>query len=124
MGSTSLVSLVVELVENLAQQVAHLADVGLVVVFAYVVMRHGPHVAVQPVDGDVDAVERPPAEEPGDGHGDVEEYLVVHHSANLFWLSGAKALRLAARVFGPWMPDDTGRGALKRSSSAASTSSI
>lgn len=124
MGSISFVSLVVELVENLAQHLADVADVGFVVVFAYVAMRHVAHVAVQPVDGDVDAVERPPAEEPGNGHGNVEEHLVVHHSAKLFWLSGAKALRLAARVFGPWMPDDTGRGALRRSSSAASTSSI
>jgi len=84
MGSTSLVSLVVELVENFAQQVAHLADVGLVVVAAHVVVRHAAHVAVQPVDGDVDAVERPPAKEPGDGHGDVEEHLVVHHLAKAF----------------------------------------
>jgi len=107
MGSTSLVSLVVELVENLAQHVADVADVGLVVVFAYVVMRHVAHVAVEPVDGDVDAVERPPAKEPGNGHGNVEEYLVVHHrpvdptpristrkgSFNAFWFScvGAKA---------------------------------
>ena len=87
MGSTSLVSLVVELVENLAQQVAHLADVGLVVVAAHVVVGHAAHVAVQPVNGDVDAVERPPTEEPGDGHGDVEKYLVVHHGARLFFFS-------------------------------------
>ena len=106
MGSTSLVSLVVELVENLAKHVADVADVGFVVVPVYVVMRHAAHVAIQPVDGDVDAVERPPAEEPGNGHGDVEEYLVVHHlpvdptpristrngSFNAFWLSEAKAL--------------------------------
>ena len=94
MGSTSLVSLVVELVENLAQQVADVADVGFVVVAAHVVVGHAAHVAVKPVNGDVDAVERPPAKEPGDGHGDVEEYLVVHHWARALRFSwvGAKAL--------------------------------
>ena len=91
MGSTSLVSLVVELVENFAQHVADVADVGFVVVFAYVVMWHVAHVAVQPVNSDVDAVERPPAEEPGNGHGEVEEHLVVHHGTKLFCMVCAGA---------------------------------
>ena len=73
-----LVYLAVKLVEDFAEHAFDLGHVYSVVVAGDVVQRHTAHVSVQPVDGLVDAIERPAAKESRHGHGDVEQDLVVH----------------------------------------------
>jgi len=67
--------LVVELVEDFGQHVADVADVVTIVLAGNVGVRHGTHVGVQPVNGSVDVVQYPAAEEACNRYGDIEKNL-------------------------------------------------
>ena len=68
----SFINFVVKFVKNFTKHIFDVAHVCAVIFTPDVHVRHTAHVAIKPVDGQVNAVQCPAAEKASDGHGDVK----------------------------------------------------